>query len=399
MSLRNVLNLSHVRLGGRISTAAILIAAAFQSPIATAQIEEIVVTARGVEQSVRDIPVAITTVDEEQMRNLSLKTLEDIASVTPQLDIIRASSGSGTSISIRGIGSTSTSIGIEQSVAVILDGVYYPQGRVINEGMFDARQVAIMKGPQALYFGKNATAGVLSMESNNPGDELEIEGKVGYETEQEQTAIEAIISGPITDTLGMRLAIRATDMDDGYMSNNVGDTTYTTLDAATGEVNVHDNPPPSDGYWPGSESFYGRWTTVWEPSDTLSFNLKATYSDLEYNSPTGGSELWNCPTLNGVPHRVEPPTVGLPVPNEEAECRQDLGKDENAIPPTVAATNDLLSHFGRDLGEDYESYSVTGTVDWSLDLLDIKAILNYHDQETNWVGRLRRRRFDLHLCR
>jgi iron complex outermembrane receptor protein len=64
-------------------------------PALAAEIEEIVVTARGVEQSVRDIPVAISVVSEERMANLNLKSLEDIAEVTPQLNIVRASSGSG----------------------------------------------------------------------------------------------------------------------------------------------------------------------------------------------------------------------------------------------------------------------------------------------------------------
>jgi outer membrane receptor protein involved in Fe transport len=85
--------------------------------------------------------------------------------------IFRAGNGSAASVQIRGIGSTTTSIGIEQSVAVMIDGVYFPQGRAINEGLFDVGQVAVLKGPQALYFGKNATAGVVAVTSNNPTDE------------------------------------------------------------------------------------------------------------------------------------------------------------------------------------------------------------------------------------
>ena len=66
-------------------------------------LEEIVVTARGVEESVRDIPVAITVLNEERLNNLSLTTFEDISSATPGLDLIRSVSGSGAVINMRGI--------------------------------------------------------------------------------------------------------------------------------------------------------------------------------------------------------------------------------------------------------------------------------------------------------
>lgn len=96
------------------------------------------------------------------MNQFGIESLIDLEALTPQLSIGRATSGSGTSISIRDIFSPFTSIGIEQSVAVIIDGVYYPQGRSINEALMDTSSVSILKGPQALYFGKNATAGVIS---------------------------------------------------------------------------------------------------------------------------------------------------------------------------------------------------------------------------------------------
>jgi outer membrane receptor for ferrienterochelin and colicin len=87
-------------------------------------LEEIVVTARGIEESVRDIPVAITVLSEERLNNLSLTTFEDIASSTPGVDLIRSVSGSGAVINMRGIASNGNSIGIAQSVSTIMDGVY-----------------------------------------------------------------------------------------------------------------------------------------------------------------------------------------------------------------------------------------------------------------------------------
>ena len=351
-------------------------------PVA-AEIEEIVVTARGVEESVRDIPVAVNVVGEGRIENYNLDSLEDVAEVTPTLNIRRASSGSGASISIRGIGSSSSTISIEQSVSTVIDGVYYPQGRVINESMFDVKQVAVLKGPQALFFGKNATAGVLAVDTNGPGEEFEGLFRAGYEFEQERQVYEGILSGPVTDTLGARLALRYSDMSGGFIKNNVGTTTYTTTDAATFAQTDWTNPPPDKDKWPGRESFYGRLTLQWDPTERAGFTMKASYADSDYVSPTGGLELWSCPTLNGEPHAV---AGGVPVPNTLAECNPDWNSLENRIPPGIAETNPRLNKFDGELGEDYESYSITLKGDYSFENFDVTAIFNYHDQETNWVG-------------
>lgn len=366
-----------------IALAALAIGTMPVAQAAEQDIEELIVTARGVEESVRNIPVAVSVIGEEQLENFDLASFEDVASSTPNLDIIRAGSGSGASISIRGIGSSSTSIGIEQSVAVVLDGVYYPQGRVINEGLFDVRQVAVLKGPQALFFGKNATAGVVAIDTNGPGSEFEFIGSMGYEIEQESRTYEAIFSGPLTETLGARLAVRRTSNHDGFMSNAAGATTYATTNAANFVRTVQTNDAPEKNYWSGDDATYARLTLEYTPSDALKFTLKASNSEYEINSPTGGSELWSCPTLNGQPHAV---AGGLPVPNTQAECRADRTKSENPVPGVIARSNPLLNTFGGELGEDYESYAFTFRTDVTFDAADVVAIVNYHDQETNWVG-------------
>ncbi|MDH3642784.1 MAG: TonB-dependent receptor plug domain-containing protein, partial [Gammaproteobacteria bacterium] len=173
-----------------------------------AELEEILVTARKREESVRDIPVAVTAVSGEQLERYSLMRLEDVAELTPQLSIFRGTAGNAASINIRGIGPTTTSIGIEQSAVVIMDGAYYGQGRIINEGLFDTAQIEILKGPQALFFGKNATAGAINIATNDPGEETEIIVGSGYEFDAEEWYVEGIVSGRINEQLGVRLATR-----------------------------------------------------------------------------------------------------------------------------------------------------------------------------------------------
>ena len=168
------------------------------------------VTARAVDESVRDVPVAISAFNEEQLQRFAIRDLEDLAASSASLEIGRIASGNGAQIAIRGISSSPGSLGIEQSVALILDGVYFPQGRTINEGLFDAKQVAILKGPQALYFGKNASAGAVVVTTNDPGPEREASARVGYEIETKTINAEAVLSVPLSDRWGVRAAIQGT---------------------------------------------------------------------------------------------------------------------------------------------------------------------------------------------
>jgi outer membrane receptor protein involved in Fe transport len=381
---------------GRGLLAAFMLSAVASGVQAANEIEEIVVTARAIEESVRDIPVALTAVSEERMDQFGIESMMDLEALTPQLDIGRATSGSGTSISIRGISSPSTSIGIEQSVAVIIDGVYFPQGRTINEGLFDTRQVAILKGPQALYFGKNATAGVISVETNNPGDELEASVRVNNEFETDDRTYEGIISVPVNEKLGLRLAYQTSKMDEGYIEQNgpAGGDQYRTINSVNGAIDVWDNPRATD-FFPQEETTYLRLTAAGDLTEQLSYNIKFSRSEFS-QAYTGGGELYECPTLRGVAHTsqlaTDPTDLGrtnyrVPIPVPSVDCGFDGSRGWNDVPPAIAAVNPLLNQFGGgDSGEEYESNIVTAKVAYTQDWFNAEAILNFHDQETRWVG-------------
>ncbi|MDA0339163.1 MAG: TonB-dependent receptor, partial [Proteobacteria bacterium] len=354
---------------------------------ASAEMEQMSVQARATEEKIRDIPVSITAVNAETLNDFGLKNLEDVAAFTPSLEIQRISSGSGSNISIRGISSSAGTIGIESSVSIIIDGVYFPQNRAINEGLFDTSQVAILKGPQALYFGKNATAGVISIQTNDPGDELEIIGKVGYEIEAQQLSGEAVLSTPINDKWGIRLAVAGTKMWQGYIRNDAGPTTYTTFDAANGfSATPRSNPGPRGSFMPQEESLFGRLTIKGDPSDVFSFRLKASFADVKLNN-ANLTELVDCPAL-GVPHRTVTDAgtrFQTPVANGIGECDANRVSGQNPIPPEVAGTSMDLSRFGGELGEGYKSYNITGEFGLDFDLVNIQTIINWHQQRVGWV--------------
>ncbi|MEK9786499.1 MAG: TonB-dependent receptor plug domain-containing protein, partial [Gammaproteobacteria bacterium] len=247
--------------------------AATHAQTVSAGLEEVVVTARKREESVQDVPVHVTAYSAEQIRRKDLTSLEKLAATTPNFNVGRTSNGSGARITMRGIGSTPSSIGIEQSVAVIVDNVYYGQGRVINEGFFDLQGVEILKGPQALFFGKNATAGAVSLTTASPGEETELKLRASYEFEAETTQVEAVYSSPLSDTVGLRIAVRASAMDGGYYNNEMYDFVYPRLDIATGALNIYEPDSFSDEQ-PQEDQLLARVTLQWTPSDTTTANLK-----------------------------------------------------------------------------------------------------------------------------
>ena len=360
-----------------------------------ADIEEVVVTARATEQSVREIPVAISVVNEDRMDTFGITSFSDLEALTPQLTISRGGSGNGAAIGIRGISSATSSIGIESSVSIIIDGVYMPQARAINEGLLDVSQVAVLKGPQALYFGKNATAGVVSLMSNNPGDEFEATFRVNNEFETEDLSFEGLVSIPINEKIGIRLAAQVSNMDQGWIKNNAGADTYTVTDIFTFQQTTFDNPA-AELWYPKEEWTNARLTVAGDLTDRFAYNFKASYSKFEQAASSGGGELFSCPTLSGVGHRAipvdpQPPgrqtTLFQPIPQPAVDCTFNGKRGINNVPPGVAASNDLLAQFGDgDLGEEYESYNYVLTLDYAFDNIDLQTIINYHEADLAWVS-------------
>src|SRR5690606_22873656 len=253
---------------------------------------QIVVTARRREESVQTIPVSVQAISAEEIQQRDLTSLEKIAASTPNFTIARASNGAGAQMTMRGIGSSATSIGIEQSVAVVVDGVYYGHGRVINEGFFDLARAEVLKGPQSLFFGKDATAGVISLTTADPGPDPEFIGRVGYEFAGEKAYAEAIISQPLTDDLGLRVAVRGSRMWGGYYTNIQEANPYPTFDVATGVTTAHVAQPAAKDQ-PQERELIGRVTLKYEPDDRLTVNLKASGS---YNRTIGNG--WNYSAIN-----------------------------------------------------------------------------------------------------
>jgi outer membrane receptor protein involved in Fe transport len=330
-------------------------------------IKEIVVTARKREESTQDVPVSVSVIDIDTLQNRNITTLESVAAISPQFTIGRAPSGSGATLVLRGIGSNSTSIGLEQSVAVVVDGVYYGQGRTINEGFFDLGRVELLKGPQALFFGKNATAGVVSITTADPGKEAEIQGRIGYEHFGETFTGEGIFSTPLSDTLGLRVALRYTKSNGGLFKNLSGTTTYTTNDRATtaipGVLTPHVAPAgPSNP--DAFRDLLGRVTIKWTPSDATTVAIKGSFSDDRRVSPAGNAVIYRCPT-------------GTYQFNAAISCGSNFSVWQSRFPADIAATVPY-AQTGDGLGNRYRAWAITGSVEHELDNFTLTWVNNYN---------------------
>jgi|TARA_B110000093_G_scaffold95722_1_gene103219 outer membrane receptor protein involved in Fe transport len=178
-------------------------------------LEEIIVTATKRVVGLQEVPIAISVMSGAEISEKGLTKMEDLAMYMPNVHVAEASAG--TQMFIRGIGS-GVNYGFEQSVGTFVDGVYFGRGRSARGKFLDIERVEVLKGPQSTLFGKNTVAGALNITTAQPTEEFEGYVSAGYTTELEAMTITSMVSGPLSDTVRGRLAVRAYD-DKGYVEN------------------------------------------------------------------------------------------------------------------------------------------------------------------------------------
>ncbi len=230
----------------------------------------IVVTARRRNEALQDVPISIASIGGEALEKSQITKPEALAARVPTLNIAVGGSGSGGQLSLRGIGSSNVSAAFDSAVALDFDGVVLSSMRLVQAGFFDVAQIDVLKGPQSLYFGKSATAGVLSIRSADPTSSFEASLRGSYEFEEEGYTVEGYVSGPIGDTLGYRVAGRYNKVDELYFN------------AAPNVANPYR----------GEENINLRGTLEWEPSDDFKFNIKANYVGHENNGEIRHTQIF-----------------------------------------------------------------------------------------------------------
>ncbi|HEY6640646.1 TonB-dependent receptor [Povalibacter sp.] len=226
-------------------------------------IETIIVTAQKREQNLQDVPISVTAVSEQLLKDTGVKDIKDLTILTPGLLVTSTSNESVTTARIRGIGTVGDNAGLESSVGVVIDGVYRPRNGVGFGDLGELERIEVLKGPQGTLFGKNTSAGVINVVTKNPsftfGSDIELTaGNFG--------AMEAAasVTGPLSETIAGRLYAAARERD-GFMDVDVG-------------------PGPRTQREDGDRSFYTvRGQLLFKPSDSLDIRVVGDYTERDEN--------------------------------------------------------------------------------------------------------------------
>lgn len=243
--------------------------------------DDIVVLARKRQESILKVPVVVTAVTDEQLQSVAITSVTELPKLVPGLVIAGNILSIGPQVTIRGVGTSSFDPGVDQSVSLNIDGLSLGQGLAFGSAMFDVAQVEVLKGPQALFYGKSSPGGVISLRTADPSDYFELIARAGYEFEAREMRGELIASGPLSETVMARVSAMYARAD-GYFINDAVPVTATGALAPTHRR----NPQP--------RNFVLRGTLLWNPADDVSVRLKGTHS-YDHAENAELKQLSNCP--------------------------------------------------------------------------------------------------------
>ncbi|AMK16574.1 MULTISPECIES: TonB-dependent receptor [Sphingobium] len=277
---------------------------------------DIIVTARKREETALEVPVAITAIGQEQLQNFGITTVDAVARAVPSL-IIGEGGGTvqGGIISIRGLAGADNNPLNDQAVSFNIDGISIGRATVRRMSELDLAHIEVLKGPQALFFGKNSPAGIISIRTADPTDKFEAGIKAGYEFNAREIRTEAYVSGPINDMIGYRIAGFYSDMS-GWAKNEVPRDFANTSTAQIFPLDSHRAPDKKD--------FAIRGTLTFDNADNFDARLKLTYGKvIDQTSSAGNTQFVACPL--GAPQFSIGMPANLPVDNCVADNKNLVG--------------------------------------------------------------------------
>jgi iron complex outermembrane recepter protein len=179
----------------------------------TADTNEIIVTAQKREENLQDIPLAVSVIGGDAIANSGGITLENAQYLVPSLNFRKSGTTLNQALFLRGVGTINFSIAAEPSVAAVLDGVVLSRAGEGFTDLFDVERIEVLRGPQGTLFGKNASAGVVSIVTKRPTDEFEAEVEASYFTKSEYRG-RATVNLPLGENIRSRVT--------GFYSNYDG---------------------------------------------------------------------------------------------------------------------------------------------------------------------------------
>lgn len=308
-------------------------AGAIISTAAYAQDDEIIVTATKREQTLQEVPIAVSVVDDRAIEQSNVQDLFDLQTMVPSLRISQLQNSSQTNFIIRGFGNGANNPGIESSVGVFIDGVYRSRSAAAILDLPVLERVEILRGPQSTLFGKNVSAGAISITTKKPEFEWGGVAEASY-GRFEEVIFRGSLTGPISDKLAFRLS-GSTNNREGYYTNIVDGT----------DVNERD-----------------RWAiradVLFEPSDSVSFRIIGDYNKID-EVCCGAIQLLNGPATD---------FIGAPFPFGMGEI-VDSDADRAYLIAQDAVVRNRLTGKG-----------ISGQMDWDWGGAAFTSITAYREQ-------------------
>jgi len=197
------------------------VAAAIIAPSVHAQsgtlLEEIIVTAQKREQSLQEVPLAVTVLGQDQIDASFGENIEALQALVPSVSFRTGNTTRNSALTVRGIGTVSFSIGAEPSVSTVVDGVVLGRSGQAFGDLYDLERVEVLRGPQGTLFGKNASAGVVNLVTRKPSNEFEGYVKASV-FEDNEYIVKGRVSGPVSERLNASITAFTSEFD-GFIRN------------------------------------------------------------------------------------------------------------------------------------------------------------------------------------
>jgi outer membrane receptor protein involved in Fe transport len=346
---------------------------------ATSNEDEIIVTATRRDQALQDVPIAVTPVTAEMIEHSGIRDIQDLTSVAPSLQFNVSESESSATARLRGVGTQGSNPGLESAVGIFVDGVYRARNGVALTDLGEVQQIEVLRGPQGTLFGRNTSAGLITINTVAPDlSEFSVTGEGTY-GDFGETRVSGSINVPLAeDVAGIRLfAARATR--DGFLDMNAGGQN-TLLGAAS-----HGNQ--STGEANDRDVYTLRGQFAWQISSDADFRFIADYT--ERNEFCCAAQIYNPLLLNG--NQVTNLTLaGVETANANTfgggrmQWVANLGgygPNVSALTPlgALGAGNigDRQGFANRTYDQNIEDYGASGQLNWDIGIGDLTIITAY----------------------
>ncbi|MCC5871688.1 MAG: TonB-dependent receptor [Gammaproteobacteria bacterium] len=304
-------------------------------------IDEVVVTAQKRQESIQDVPLAVTALSTLQLERAGVQDLRDLPTLSASFNMNSSQTESqGSVFRIRGIGTTGNNIGLESAVGVFLDGVHLSRPGIALGDLVDVEAIEILRGPQGTLFGRNTSAGALVIRSQLP-DLNNIEGwfNAGFGNFS-STTVQAGGNLPILqDRLALRGSV-AFRQQDGF------------LKSATGAESMD------------RDRISLRGQALWQINDDASLRIIADYSDAD-------ERCCDAAIVRDSPIANPSPTTGM-----NAFTAAGLPADGGAPNSGRSAFNNRDSNADQ-FENPFEQWGVSAELNWALNDMDITYIGSY----------------------